>query len=328
MKRRTHLGQLLATSLAMAASALPGAAWSAGYPERPITLVVPFTAGGPTDTIARIVAEDMARTLGQPVIIENKPGASTIIGAQQVARAKPDGYTLLVATPGTLVTNQFLYKDIPYNADRDLDLVQMLSVSPLIAVVSPKSAIKDFDDLITRAKANPNQLSFASVGVGGVYQLAFEWLQEIAGIKMTHVPYKGSSQALVDVMSGVVDMMFDTPTSALPHIQAGKLRPIAVTSPQRFALLPEVPTIDARYPAFDSAIVWAGLVAPKGLPPDVRGRIKSAVDAALASEKYLQAARSFGLEPLKPWSSDDLSKFITGQRVRWGDVIKRANIHI
>ncbi|HOM20580.1 MAG TPA: tripartite tricarboxylate transporter substrate binding protein [Ottowia sp.] len=328
MKRRTHLGQLLATSLAMAASALPGAAWSAGYPERPITLVVPFTAGGPTDTIARIVAEDMTRTLGQPVIIENKPGASTIIGAQQVARAKPDGYTLLVATPGTLVTNQFLYKDIPYNADRDLDLVQMLSVSPLIAVVSPKSAIKDFDDLITRAKANPNQLSFASVGVGGVYQLAFEWLQEIAGIKMTHVPYKGSSQALVDVMSGVVDMMFDTPTSALPHIQAGKLRPIAVTSPQRFALLPEVPTIDARYPAFDSAIVWAGLVAPKGLPPDVRARIKSAVDAALSSEKYLQAARNFGLEPLKPWSSDDLSKFITGQRARWGDVIKRANIHI
>ncbi len=328
MKRRTHLGQLLATSLAMAASALPGAAWSAGYPERPITLVVPFTAGGPTDTIARIVAEDMTRTLGQPVIIENKPGASTIIGAQQVARAKPDGYTLLVATPGTLVTNQFLYKDIPYNADRDLDLVQMLSVSPLIAVVSPKSAIKDFDDLITRAKANPNQLSFASVGVGGVYQLAFEWLQEIAGIKMTHVPYKGSSQALIDVMSGVVDMMFDTPTSALPHIQAGKLRPIAVTSPQRFALLPEVPTIDARYPAFDSAIVWAGLVAPKGLPPDVRARIKSAVDAALSSEKYLQAARNFGLESLKPWSSDDLSKFITGQRARWGDVIKRANIHI
>ena len=328
MKRRTHLGQLLATSLAMAASALPGAAWSAGYPERPITLVVPFTAGGPTDTIARIVAEDMTRTLGQPVIIENKPGASTIIGAQQVARAKPDGYTLLVATPGTLVTNQFLYKDIPYNADRDLDLVQMLSVSPLIAVVSPKSAIKDFDDLITRAKANPNQLSFASVGVGGVYQLAFERLQEIAGIKMTHVPYKGSSQALIDVMSGVVDMMSDTPTSALPHIQAGKLRPIAVTSPQRFALLPEVPTIDARYPAFDSAIVWAGLVAPKGLPPDVRARIKSAVDAALSSEKYLQAARNFGLEPLKPWSSDDLSKFITGQRARWGDVIKRANIHI
>ena len=328
MKRRTHLGQLLATSLAMAASALPGAAWSAGYPERPITLVVPFTAGGPTDTIARIVAEDMTRTLGQPVIIENKPGASTIIGAQQVARAKPDGYTLLVATPGTLVTNQFLYNDIPYNADRDLDLVQMLSVSPLIAVVSPKSAIKDFDDLITRAKANPNQLSFASVGVGGVYQLAFERLQEIAGIKMTHVPYKGSSQALIDVMSGVVDMMFDTPTSALPHIQAGKLRPIAVTSPQRFALLPEVPTIDARYPAFDSAIVWAGLVAPKGLPPDVRARIKSAVDAALSSEKYLQAARNFGLEPLKPWSSDDLSKFITGQRARWGDVIKRANIHI
>lgn len=328
MKRRTHLGLLLSTGAALAAGAFPQAAWPADFPQRPITLVVPFTAGGPTDAIARIVAEDMARTLGQPMIIENKPGASTIIGAQQVARAKPDGYTLLVATPGTLVTNQFLYKDIPYDANRDLDLVQMLSVSPLIAVVPAQSDIKDFDDLIARAKASPNKLSFASVGVGGVYQLAFEWLQEITGIQMTHVPYKGSSQAQIDVMSGVVDMMFDTPTSALPHIQAGKLRPIAVTSPKRFSLLPEVPAVGERYPSFDSAIVWAGLVAPKGLPAEVRARIKTAADIALSSEKYLQAAKNFGLEPLKPWSSGDLSGFITEQRTRWGDVIRRADIHI
>lgn len=328
MKRRTHLGWLLSSSAALAATAFPKAGWSANFPQRPITVVVPFTAGGPTDAIARIVAEDMARTLGQPLVIENKPGASTIIGAQQVARAKPDGYTLLVATPGTLVTNQFLYKDIPYDANRDLDLVQMLSVSPLIAVVPAQSDIRDFDDLIARAKANPNKLSFASVGVGGVYQLAFEWLQEITGIQMTHVPYKGSSQAQIDVMSAVVDMMFDTPTSVLPHIQAGKLRPIAVTSPKRFSLLPEIPAINERYPHFDSAIVWAGLVAPQGLPAEVRARIKTAADIALSSEKYLQAAKNFGLEPLQPWSSGDLSRFISEQRTRWGEVIRRADIHI
>ena len=298
INRRTHLRQLLATSCALAFGTLPMAASAASFPERPITLVVPFTAGGPTDAIARIIAEDMARTLGQPIVIENKPGASTIIGTQQVTKAKPDGYTLLVATPGTLVTNPFLYKNLPYDPDQDLDLVQMLSVSPLIAVVPAKSDIKTFDDLITRAKAQPGKLTFASVGVGGVYQLAFEWLQEITGIKMTHVPYKGSSQAIVDVMSGVVDMMFDTPTSALQHIQAGKLRAIAVTSSTRFSLLPEVPAIDERYPAFDSAIVWAGLVAPKGLPADVRARLKTAVDTALGSEKYREAAKTFGLEQL------------------------------
>lgn len=300
---------------------------AAAFPERPITLVVPFTAGGPTDAIARLMAEEMGRTLGQPVVVDNKPGANTIIGAQMVAKSAPDGYTLLMATAGTLVTNSFLYKDLSYDADRDLDLLQMANTAPLIAVVSSKSSIKTFDDLIAQAKARPKAASFASVGVGGIYQLAFELLQEIAGIQMTHVPYKGSAQAQIDVISGNVDVMFDTPTSTLSQIQAGKLRPIAVTSPRRFSLLPEVPAVAERYSAFVDTVVWSGVVAPKGLPGETRAKLKSAVDKALSSEKYIETARKFGMEQLKPWSSEELSKFIKAQRATWGEVIRRNGIH-
>lgn len=327
MNRRTHLGQWLSGALALASTTLPLRVRAAAFPERPITLVVPFTAGGPTDAIARLMAEEMGRTLGQPVVVDNKPGANTIIGAQVVAKSAPDGYTLLMATAGTLVTNSFLYKELSYDADRDLDLLQMANTAPLIAVVSSNSSIKTFDDLIALAKARPKAASFASVGVGGIYQLAFELLQEIAGIQMTHVPYKGSAQAQIDVISGNVDVMFDTPTSTLSQIQAGKLRPIAVTSPRRFSLLPEVPAVVERYPAFVDTVVWSGVVAPKGLPSENRAKLKSAVDKALSSEKYIETARKFGMEQLKPWSSEELSKFIKAQRATWGEVIRRNGIH-
>lgn len=327
MNRRAHLKRLVFVPLLIAAASLSAEVFAAKFPNRPITLVVPFSAGGPTDALARVIADEMSRTLGQTMIVENKAGGNSIIGAQFVANANPDGYTLLMATPATMVMNPLLRKDLSYDVDRDLDLIELMGINPLIAVVSASSPIKSMDDLLARAKDKAGALTFASVGVGSAYHLAFELLQDMAKIEMVHVPYKGSSPALVDVISGTVDVMFDTPASALPHIRSGKLRPLAVTTPQRFSMLPDVPAVAESYPGYE-AVVWSGLVAPNGLPADVRAALKSAIDKSLSSPRYLRTVKEFGMEPAVPKSLEEISTFIQTQRTIWGRIIRRAGIQI
>lgn len=327
MNRRNHIKQVLLASLVLPAVVSPLIAHAEGFPDRTITLVVPFPAGGPTDTLARVVAEDMSRTLGKQVIVDNKAGANSIIGTQAVARARPDGYTLLMATPAALVMNPLLRSDLSYDAARDLDLLELVNVNPLIMVVPTSSPVKNLDDFIKLAKQESGKLSFASVGVGSAYQLAFELLQDMAGIKLNHVPYKGSSPALLDVMGGRIDVMFDTPTSTLSHIAAGKLRAIAVTGTKRFSMLPDVPAITERYPGYD-ALVWSGVVAPKGLPSDVRDKLKKAVDKSLSSPTYLQLVKDFGNEPATPSSAAELDTFVNSEREKWRGVIQRTGIKL
>ncbi|MBH1964620.1 MAG: tripartite tricarboxylate transporter substrate binding protein [Comamonadaceae bacterium] len=327
MKQLGSLKKTIIVALSVLAVTFGTSSHAAKFPERPITLVVPFTAGGPTDALARAIADDMTRTLGQPIVIDNKAGGNSIIGTAHVARARPDGYTLLMATAAGMIMNPLLRNDLPYEVDRDFDLLQIINVNPLMLVTSSSHQIKSLDDFIKLSKEQDSKISYASVGLGSAYQLAFEALQQVSGIKLNHIPYKGSPPALIDVMSKTVDVMFDTPSSVMPHVTSGKLRALATSSPTRFPIFPDVPAVAERYPGYET-VVWSGVVAPKGLPADVREALKTAIDKSLKSPKYLQLSKDSGTEPSTPLSSAELSKFMQTQQTKWKAVIQRADIKI
>jgi tripartite-type tricarboxylate transporter receptor subunit TctC len=263
--RRRALKHLAVGGLAAAHVTSPSLSRAQSYPDRPVSLVVPFPPGGTTDVLARVVAEQLGKRLGVPVPVDNKPGANTIIGAHHVAKAKPDGHTLLIAAGSTMVLNPLLRKQLSYSPERELDIISLAGDIPLIGVVPAASPIRSLDDLIARVKEKRAPVTYASVGVGSTLHLAGELFEDFAGSPMTHVAYKGSVAAITDVVGGRVELMFDSPTTALPHVQSGRLRAIAVTSAARQSYLPDVPAVAERFPNY-LAIVWYGLVAPKGLP--------------------------------------------------------------
>ena len=314
MKRRTHLGQLLATSLAMAASALPGAAWSAGYPERPITLVVPFTAGGPTDTIARIVAEDMTRTLGQPVIIENKPGASTIIGAQQVAGAKPDGYTLGVTPSAPLAMHPHMRK-VPYTLD-SFDFVGRILKAPYIVMVAKTAPWNTLDDMLRDMKATPNTFFFASSGVGSVPYFAMMDLFKKAGAQVRHVPFSGDADAFQAIAGNRVQVY----TSTAGSLDQYDVKGLALMDATRDPLLPNLPTVkESGVEAYYSQ--WMPLLAPKGLPADVKATLSDAMRKAMQSPEFVERLHKLNLVP-GYLDSKDCRAFVEEESVRNAEVIK------
>jgi tripartite-type tricarboxylate transporter receptor subunit TctC len=295
------------------------------YPERPVTLVVPFTPGGTTDVLARVVGENLGKRLGGSFLIDNKPGANTIIGAQLVAKARPDGYTMLIAAGSTMVLNPLLRKQLSYNPEREFDIIALTGDIPLVAVVPATSPIRNLDDLIARVKDKRTPLTYASVGVGSTLHLAGELFEDFTGSPMTHVAYKGSVPAITDVVGGRVDLMFDSPTTALPHVQSGKLRAIAVTSATRQSYLPDVPAVAEKIPNY-LAIVWYGLVAPKGLPAAVRDKLKTAMDASLASPEYQTSLHRAYISPAPVLSPEKIAEFVGAERKRWGDLIGKLNI--
>jgi tripartite-type tricarboxylate transporter receptor subunit TctC len=313
--------------VALAHAAAPSLSRADTWPDRPINLVVPFPPGGTTDVLARVVGEQLGKRLGGTVLIDNKPGANTIIGAQHVARARPDGYTLLIAAGSTMVLNPLLRKQLSYNPDRELDILAMAGDIPLIAVVPAASPIRTLDDLIARVKDKRAPLTYASVGVGSTLHLAGELFEDHAGAPMTHVAYKGSVAAITDVVGGRVDLMFDSPTTALPHVQSGRLRAIAVTSAARQAYLPDVPAVAERFPNY-LAIVWYGLVAPKGLPAPVRDKLRTSMDAVLAAPEYQQGVTKASISPAAVLSQDKIAEFVNAERKRWGDLIGKLNIQM
>jgi len=306
-----------------AASAQP----AARFPERPVRMVVPFAPGGSTDIFARLVAAKMSEDLGQQIVVDNKPGAGGNIGAEAVARSAPDGYTLLVGTPGPLTINPNLMKSMPYDPARDLVGVGQIVNVQSVLVVNPATGIASVHELIDRARAQPGKLSYASPGLGSSPNLAMELFAAQAGIRIESIQYKSDSQALTDVMSGQVPIMIANIAGVLPHIRSGKLRALAVAGPRRSALLPDVPTVSEAGLAGYAVTGWAGLLAPAGTPSPVIEQLNRALNKALATPDVVAKIEQQSAEPA-PVSPKAFDAFMADERARWAEVIKRTGISV
>ncbi|MCW7538485.1 tripartite tricarboxylate transporter substrate binding protein [Aquabacterium sp. A7-Y] len=322
---------LLALPLALAAA--PG--WSlaqAAWPSRPVRIVVPFAPGGTTDILARALAPELSKALGQPVVVENKAGAGGNLGAAEVARAPNDGHTLLMGTVGTHGINQSLYPKLPYEPVKDFAPVTLVAAVPNVLVFNPAKAqalgIRGVSDLIRYARANPGKLNMASSGNGTSIHLAGELFKSQTGSYMVHFPYRGSGPALMDLIGGNVDLMFDNLPSAMPHIRAGKLKALAVTSAQRSEALPDLPTIAEAGPVKGyEATSWFGLLAPAGTPAAVVERLQQetarALGAAALKERLLsQGAVPSGMPPA------DFAKLIASETRKWAEVVKASGAKV
>ncbi|CAB3671920.1 hypothetical protein LMG26690_01116 [Achromobacter animicus] len=316
-----------------AAVALSGAlmtaapAWAAKpYPDRPITLVVGYAAGGATDIVARLMAKSLAEELGQTVVVENKTGANSNIGAEIVSRAAPDGYTLYVGSIANTI-NRTLYSQLNYDFVKGVEPVGLLATIPNILVVNPKLPIKTVQEYIAYAKQHPGKLTCASSGSGSSIHLSCELFKMKTGTDILHVPYRGSGPAVADLLGGQVDSMFDNLPSSLPHVQAGKLRAIGVTSPQRLPATPDVPTLaESGLPDFDVES-WFGLVAPAGTPRPVIDRLNQALNKALATPALQTSYKQGGFfPPQAPNTPETFAKKIASEIDKWGAVVKSANL--
>jgi tripartite-type tricarboxylate transporter receptor subunit TctC len=321
-------GLLLRTMASVAIAAVAALAHAQSpYPSKPIRLVVPFPAGGTTDILARAVAQRLTETMGQPVVVDNRPGAGGNIGAELVAKSAPDGYTLLMGTVGTHAINASLYAKMPYDHVRDFAPVILVAGVPNVLVVHPALPVNSVQELIAYGKANPGKLNFASSGNGTSIHLSAELFKTMTGVQMAHVPYKGSAPALVDLAGGQVQLMFDNLPSALALIKGGKLKALAVTSAQRSTALPDVPTVaESGLPGFEASS-WFGLLAPAGTPKDIITKLNGEVAKWLATpeakEKLAaQGAIPFGLPP------DEFARHIAAETVKWQKVVKDSGAKI
>jgi tripartite-type tricarboxylate transporter receptor subunit TctC len=292
---------------------------------KPIRLVVPFTPGGTTDILARVLAPRMQQSLGQSVIIDNRPGAGGSLGADLVARAEADGLTLLMGHIGTLAVNVSLYPKLPYDPLKSFAPVAWVARVPNVLVVNAASGITSLKELIARAKANPGKLTYSSGGNGSAAHITFEVLKLRAGIFMSHIPYRGTAPSVTDLLGGQVDATFTGAPAVLPHVRSGRLRALAVSSPARIAALPEVPTVaESGYPGFE-ADQWYGIVAPAGTPADVVARLNATINKALASPEVAQQLATEGALPMQttPKAFADL---IAAEIPRWREVVRAGNV--
>jgi tripartite-type tricarboxylate transporter receptor subunit TctC len=294
------------------------------YPNKPIQVMVPYPPGGIIDNLTRALLPKLTAALGQPLIVENTPGAGGSIGTAQVAKAKPDGYSVLMVFD-THAVNPLLYK-LPYDSDKDLTPVALISTSPLIVVSPPAVPANSIRELVALAKAKPGVLNYASTGAGSSNQLAAELFKSTAGIDLTHVPYKGGAPASTDVLGGRVEVMFVSATSVLQHIKAGKMKALAVTTRERMAQLPEVPTVAETYPGFE-AQSWGGMLAPGGTPAEIVNRLNAEVRAALQTPELTALFQTQALRAA-PGTPQDFGRFIRAEEERWGAVIRKAGIKV
>ena len=299
----------------------------ATYPSKPIRLVVPFPAGGTTDILARAVAQRLTETLGQPVVVDNRAGAGGNIGADLVAKAAPDGYTLLMGTVGTHAINASLYAKMPYDHVRDFAPIILVAGVPNVLVVNPALPVNSVQELIAYGKANPGKLNFASSGNGTSIHLSAELFKTMTGVQMAHVPYKGSAPALVDLAGGQVQLMFDNLPSSLALIKGGKLKALAVTSAQRSAVLPDVPTVaESGLPGFEASS-WFGLLAPAGTPKDIIAKLSGEVAKWLATPEAKEKLAAQGAIPAG-LSPDDFMRHIASETVKWQKVVRDSGAKI
>lgn len=313
-----------ALAAGMAASSAAGAAEA--YPSKPIRFVVPAAAGGPTEIVTRLLAERMTQSMGVSVIVEAKPGAGGNIGADAVAKSAPDGYTILMGTIGTNAINQTLYKSMPFQPLKDFTAVTQVVSYPLVVVVNPKLPIYSVADLIAYARANPGKLNRASGGSGTSMHMSGELFNEMAGVQMQHIPYKGSLPALTDVIGGQADLAFDSLVIAQPLIKAGKLRALAVTGPKRSPAAPDIPTVAETVPGY-AMTSWIGVFAPAGTPRPIVDRLQQEIARALADPRVREQLVSQAADPVasKP---DDFARFTADETEKWAPVVKASGASV
>jgi tripartite-type tricarboxylate transporter receptor subunit TctC len=322
--RRSWLALAAACSLggvAQAQSAAPGA-----WPNRPIRIVAPFPPGGLADVLARTVGEELGRSLGQPVVVENRAGAGGNVGAETVARAAPDGYTLMMSSTGILSINQFLYPTLGFDPEKGFEPISVVADMPMLLVVHPRVDARTAKDLVAQARANPGKLNFGSAGNGTTGHLALALFTAMADVQLQHVPYRGAAPAVQDLLAGMLDGVFDNPPTVISHIRSGALRPLLVTSAQRMPLLPEVPTAtEVGLPQY-SPSSWFGLVAPAGTPEPVLARLQSEVAQAVR-RPGMRRLEDQGMRMLGN-TREEFARLIIAERERWGTAIRRANIKV
>jgi tripartite-type tricarboxylate transporter receptor subunit TctC len=323
MNRRAVLSLLASAGLA---PTLPKTALAAAYPDRAIHVAVPFSAGGAVDIIARTVMQQAGPQLGQPIVIENRPGASGNIATAFVANAPPDRYNVLIGA-NNMATNEALFDKLPFHALTDLEPIALVGYSPLILVVQPSFEAKTVKDIVDIAKAAPDKLTYASAGSGTSGHLAAEIFKQVTGIEALHVPYKGGAQALVDIIGGRVSFMFVDPVQGMQQIRANQLRAVAVSSAERLALLPDVPTVtEAGYPGVE-ATVWWGFLVPAHTPGEIVARLNKEIDIALQDQKVKDSLLAMGAT-VKGGSPDAFRTFLRSETEKWATIIRTAKIKV
>ena len=315
----------LLSLLSLAAASVQAAETAQQFPSKPIKIIVPYSPGGTTDILARLVGKYLSDKWKQPVIVENKPGVNGMIGADLVAKAAPDGYTIGIASPGSHAANATLYAKVTYDTVKDFTPVTLAVSAPLLLVAHPSLGVKNVKELLAYAKANPNKISYASGGSGSSQHLAMELFNSTAGLTMTHVAYKGSAASYIDLISGIVTLEFDVLPTAMPHTKSGKLLPLAVASASRVPQLPNVPTVaESGLPGFESSS-WYGFVAPANLPKDILAKLNAEIVTALKSPSIAEALDKAGVVVVAS-TPEQFATHIRDEVAKAGKIIRAANI--
>jgi tripartite-type tricarboxylate transporter receptor subunit TctC len=325
LTHRVNRRQLI-QALALAAAMTGGSAMAQAWPSKPISLIVPFPAGGTTDVLARALAEKLTASLGQTVIVESKPGAGATLGADFVAKAKPDGYTLLVGAVHHTIASS-VYKRLPYDFQKDLAPITVIAMVPNVLVVNPATPAKNVAELVALLKAKPGGYNYGSNGNGTAQHLIGTQFENLTGTDIVHIPYKGSGPLLTDLLGGQVTMSFDTVTPVLPHIKAGKLRALAVTTAKRSSALPDVPTLEeAGLKGFDIG-TWFGVLAPAATPKDILARLNAEMVKVIQSAEFRKRMEEIGAEPIGN-SADQMSVQIRNETEKFAKLVKAAKVTI
>lgn len=314
-------------SLVISSMLLPFTAWADTYPSKPIEWVVPYAAGGGTDVVARVLSEPIGKALGQSVIVSNKPGAATNIGADIVARARADGYTILTGDTGTLAANPYLYKKLSYSAEKDFTSVGLLVRFPMLLVTNSNLPVKNYAEFVNWAKQQTQGVSYGTPGAGSPHHLAVEMLRAKSGLNFVHVPYRGSAPAVQDVVAGQLPFMFVDSAAGLQHVQGGKIRAIAVASPARLPTLPDVPTLDEQGLKGFEAYAWQGIVAPSATPKDRIAKLSDALQGALKKPEIKAKLEGMALE-VTPSTAQEMDAYATSERTKWRQVIETSQIKL
>lgn len=324
MKRRSLIG---AAASALGLLAVPLARAQEEYPRQYLRWVVPYPAGGGTDNLARAVAESMRHGLQQQLVIDNRPGASTNIGAEMVARAKPDGYTVMSADNAVLAFNEHLFKSLRYSPEKDFSYIGAIGRFPLALVVTPNFPARNFTEFVAYVRANPDKVSYASAGNGSPHHLAMELFKNRTGLRLTHIPYKGAAPAMQDIMAGQVGAMFLDLASGLPIVQTGKVRALAIASPKRSGVMPQLPTLDELGVKDAEVFAFQGMLGPAGMPEPIVARLNTELRKAMADQSVLKKFTDFGFEPLL-LSPQEFKKLARAESERWGQVIRASHISL
>jgi tripartite-type tricarboxylate transporter receptor subunit TctC len=321
-----NLNRGLLLAVASVCIGLAAPALAQDYPARQITLIAPWPAGGAVDALCRTLAPSLTERLGRPVVVENRPGAGSVIGTAAGAKAAPDGYTLVMGGSGSLAIGATLYKSIPYDPTKDFAPVALIGQIPFVLVVNPSLPVRSVAELVAYAKANPGKLSYGSGGPGSPHHLYAELLKSVTGIEMTHVPYKGSAPALTDVIAGHIELMFSDTVPSLPLIRDGKVRALGVSSAIRLPSAPEIPPIaEAGVPGFDAA-GWGMILAPTGTRKEIVSRLYAEFKAVMAMPDVQQQIIKLGMVPVVSAPPEALQGYINSEMTRWGKVVRQAGL--